>query len=641
MHSPYEAVYGFDRTHIRRMTLQEYMSEKDAPAAGSSLRRDDGCRLLISRDPNVEFCTKYPVHDRFGRELCVLYQILEMELQQEIRRVEQGGDGTRKSGVRLSTEITLDDDPVDEPFNPRQREERDSAYHPTPFVHTALADFNCGDGGRDDDNSNVDVSASSYRFSSTTALSPGGKGSCKGVCDARGSSFSIYRESGLNATAGLLQQQQGTNCQQLLQQQRLGVASDGHTSALTTRFGVGCVALQPLPPQRSNTASPPRAVDSGGNEEEEEEEGGCGGLCVTREMLDTTLGTDPLRFTTTRPSELRTTKQLFLPGRATVTVRRTIKHSNPIPRQAYGLQSEFISAALVAPLVAANLEAISSAGEFRNIDGVIPQLFTGATVTLEKCRYRIHRYYASSDVYEAREGEASDDSPQILLYCWSVHAVQLGENESHRAALGLSLVAASVSVKGYRYRDGGLTVITMPLGYYAVPLSTVPISARSFPTCIKLLLRMLSDLVVKRTVHGDLRGLNRIFIAFRSGNGAQEMPLTLLVPVHWEGLVDFSMFVDRNAGRTIPMVYDESGGRRGERVYHGQDVSMVITMLLENELAEQLQPEQLTEVQRLMIMTTEPTQVANYLIQLKNGMTVISSDMASLRQEYEVALQCQ
>ncbi|PWU89675.1 hypothetical protein C4B63_57g118 [Trypanosoma cruzi] len=221
MHSPYEAVYGFDRTHIRRMTLQEYMSEKDAPAAGSSLRRDDGCRLLISRDPNVEFCTKYPVHDRFGRELCVLYQILEMELQQEIRRVEQGGDGTRKSGVRLSTEITLDDDPVDEPFNPRQREERDSAYHPTPFVHTALADFNCGDGGRDDDNSNVDVSASSYRFSSTTALSPGGKGSCKGVCDARGSSFSIYRESGLNATAGLLQQQQGTNRQQLLQQQGL------------------------------------------------------------------------------------------------------------------------------------------------------------------------------------------------------------------------------------------------------------------------------------------------------------------------------------------------------------------------------------------------------------------------------------
>ncbi|RNC33186.1 hypothetical protein TcCL_Unassigned04138, partial [Trypanosoma cruzi] len=162
-----------------------------------------------------------------------------------------------------------------------------------------------------------------------------------------------------------------------------------------------------------------------------------------------------------------------------------------------------------------------------------------------------------------------------------------------------------------------------------------------FPTCIKLLLRMLSDLVVKRTVHGDLRGLNRIFIAFRSGNDAQEMPLTLLVPVHWEGLVDFSMFVDRNAGRTIPMVYDESGSRRGERIYHGQDVSMVINMLLENELAEQLQPEQLTEVQRLMIMTTEPTQVANYLIQLKNGMTVIPSDMASLRQEYEVALQCQ
>ncbi|RNF22906.1 uncharacterized protein Tco025E_02971 [Trypanosoma conorhini] len=631
MHSPYGAVYGFDRTHIRRMTLQEYVGERDAGAAPS--RQGDGARLLSSRDPNVEFCTKYPLQDRFGRELSVLYQILEAEVRQEVRRVRQGGDGTRQSGVRLSAEIPLgDDDPAEEPAGPRPQHGRGGAYRPTPFVHGCLGDA-AGEGVND----LTDVSASSCRFSSATALSPRGTGSsCTAVRDARRSTFSIYRDSGLNAAAGLLPPH-GTNPPLPLRQQRQPVGGDAAP-----------------PQQRSSTASPPRLADDDDDDggdgavgaapaaaAEEDGEGG-GGLCVTRVTLDTTAGTDPLRFTTTRPSDLRTTKQLFLPaGRATVGVRRTLKHPNPIPRQVYGVQSETISAALVAPLVAANLESFCAAGEFRQIAGVAPQLRIGTTVLLGECRYRVYRYHASSDVYEARAGETPDEAAQVLVYSWSVHAVRQGENEAHRAALGLSLVAPSVTVAGYRYSDGGLTVITMPQGYTAVPLSTVPLSVRSFPTCVKLLLRMLSDLVVTRTVHADLRGLNRVFLAIRRGSTATELPATLLVPVHWERLVDFSMFVDRNAGRTIPMVDDASGGRRGERLYHGQDVAMVTQMLLEDELAEQLQPEQLTEVQRLMMLTTEPTQVANYLIQLKNSMTVIPSDMAALQQEYEVALECQ
>ncbi|ESL12222.1 hypothetical protein TRSC58_00014 [Trypanosoma rangeli SC58] len=668
MHSPYEAVYGFDRTHVRRMTPQEYVSEGDAAAGVPSLWQGDGCRLLSSRDPNVEFCTKYPVYDRFGRELSVLYQILEAEVQQEIRRVQQGGDGTRQSGVRLSAEIPLDDDSAEETAKPQPQHDKGSAYRPTPFVPPALAHGDSGDGGERDVNDLIDVSASSCRFSSATAVSPRGTGSSFTTArDARRSTFSIYRDSGLNAAEGLLPPH-GTNPPESLQHQQAEVASGVSRSAFATQGCVGgaatvgsqqpledVAALQLPPSQRSNTASPPRLADGGGMEEvvvveeegqegEGDREGGAdgGSLCVIRATLDTMIGTDPLRFTTTRPSELRTTKQLFFPpGRPTVAMRRTIEHPNPISRQVYGVQSETISAALVAPLVAANLEVACGTGDFRSITGVTPQLIPGTTVTLGECRYRVYRYHASSDVYEARAEEAADDAPQVLLYRWSVHAVQQGENESYRAALGLSLTAPFVSVAGYRYGDGGLTVITMPLGYVAVPLSMVPLSARSFPTCVKLLLRMLSDLVVKRTIHGDLRGLNCVFLAIRHGNTAAELPLTLLVPVHWERLVDFSMFVDRNAGRTIPMVDDVSGGRRGERLYHGQDVAMVMCMVLENELAEQLRPEQLTEVQRLMMLTTEPTQVANYLIQLKNSMTVIPSDMAALQQEYEAAFQCQ
>ncbi|RNE97849.1 hypothetical protein TraAM80_09104 [Trypanosoma rangeli] len=668
MRSPYEAVYGFDRTHIRRMTLQEYVSEGDTASGLSFSRQGDGCRLLSSRDPNVEFCTKYPVYDRFGRELSVLYQILEAEVQQEIRRVQQGGGGTRQSGVRLSAEIPLDDDPAEETAKPRPQHDKGGAYRPTSFVPPALAHIDSVDGGERDVNDLTDVSASSCRFSSATALSPRGTGSFfTSSRDARRSTFSIYRDSGLNAAEGLLPQH-GTNPPESLQHQQAEVASNvsrpafatqgcvGGTATVSSQQPVGDVAALQLPPsRRSNTASPPRLADDGGMEEvvmiEEEGQEGEGNregetvgdsLCVIRATLDTTIRTDLLRFTTTRPSEQRTTKQLFLPpGRATVAMRRTIEHTNPISRQVYGAQNETISAALVAPLVAANLEAACCAGDFRSIAGVTPQLIPGTTVTLGEYRYCVYRYHASSDVYEARAEQASDDAPQVLLYRWSVHAVQQGENESYRAALGLSLAAPFVSVTGYRYGDGGLTVITMPLGYVAVPLSTVPLSARSFPTCVKLLLRMLSDLVVKRTIHGDLRGLNCIFLAIRHGNTAAELPLTLLVPVHWERLVDFSMFVDRNAGRTIPMVDDVSGGRRGERLYHGQDVAMVMHMLLENELAEQLRPDQLTEVQRLMMLTTEPTQVANYLIQLKNSMTVIPSDMDALQHDYEVALQCQ
>ncbi|KEG12909.1 hypothetical protein DQ04_01341110 [Trypanosoma grayi] len=635
MYSPCEAVYGYDRTHIKRMTPLEYMREKDTPAARYSAREGDGGGLLRSRDPNVQFYSKYPVYDRSGRELCVLYQMLEMEVQQELRRVERGGDATRISGVRLSAEITLDDTPDEALRVPQQeqpqphKQESAGAYYLNHFVPAPLV-------GEDDD---VDVSASTHRISSMMVPSPNYVGA---VAQApRASSFSIYRESGLNPCMKLPEPQEGN---QQHQQQRSDVISDGsHSTFVSQRLlrgdGNAHTFYPPPPPQRSSTASPKRLGDIDGetdNDNEEDNEN----VYTTEVGLETTSGPEQLRFTTVRPSELRTTKQLFVPGRTTTT-RRTIKHASPIPSQVYGIHSQTIPAALVAPLVSANLEAICCSSDFWSIDELTPQLRPGITVTLCGDRYHVLRYHDSSDVYEAyTETETQlNASEQVLLYRWSVRAVQHGVNEAHRAALGLSLTSSALRVAGYRYRDGGLTAITLPMGYRAVPLSTVPLSAGSFPTCVKLLLRMLSDLVVKRTIHGNLRAMNHIFLALRRGDVGVDMPAAVLVPVHWERLVDFSMFVDRNAGRTIPMSHDDDGSRKGERVFHGQDVSTVVTMLLENELAEHLRPDQLAEAQRLMMLTTEPTQVANYLIQLKNTMTAIPSDMASLQQDYEVSLQ--
>ncbi|KAH9588675.1 hypothetical protein LSM04_006785 [Trypanosoma melophagium] len=672
MYSPYEAVYGFDRTHIKRLSLQEYMHERDAPLPTTTASADNASattnssltikgavsEALRSRDPNVQFYSKYPLHDRFGSELCVLYQILEMEVQQEMRRVEQGGDMTRKSGVRLSTEITFDDTTEESsvPILHQQKREQNqgsSVYRPTPFVAFPL--------GNVDDNDDIDVSASSNQFSAVAVSSPQDTQNTRQT--SRGSSFSIYRDSRLNSCV----KSPGTWSvnihqppplpappqQQQQQQSKTVVSNSQHSGTFTSKrflendVNANMVSstetstnlpLNPPPPQRSSTASPMQF----GNGETLSPDDVVG---ATRETLDTTAGTDPLRFTTVRPSEFRTTKQLFLPGRITV-MRRTVEHAKPIPTQAYGFQSETIPASIVAPLIAANLEVHCSSGDFCDIDGITPHLIPGAEVVLGERRCRILRYHTSSDVYEAYEcgdtpvQESGTTPLQVLLYRWSIRAVQQQVNESYRAALGLSLVAPAVTVAGYRYRDGGLTAIILPAGYRAIPLSTVPLSERSFPTCVKLMLRMLSDLVVKRTIHGNLRGLNQLFFAIRTPGSSSDMPVALLIPVHWEKLIDFSMFVDRNAGRTIPMIDDDGGTSKGTRIYHSQDVSMVVSLLLENELSQHLQQSQLGELHRLMMMTTEPTQVANYLIQLKNTMTVMPSDMNTLYQEYETTLQC-
>ncbi|KAH8612017.1 hypothetical protein ERJ75_000990000 [Trypanosoma vivax] len=122
----------------------------------------------------------------------------------------------------------------------------------------------------------------------------------------------------------------------------------------------------------------------------------------------------------------------------------------------------------------------------------------------------------------------------------------------------------------------------------------------------------------------------------RGIEGTRILP-SILIPVHWERLVDFSMFVDRNAGRTIPLS-GSCGSDEDEHIYHGHDVTSVTGLVLESEHAAQLQQQQLAEMHNLVTLSVKKAQVASYLVQLKDAMSVLPSDMEALREEYETVL---
>lgn len=168
-YSPFCSVKGYDRTRVRRLSLREYLKEltteqeqarypsqqaqhecQEAPERGvrgdennspnttvapakgerdaltslcrgddttSSLTHSKKSLLCGSRFPcRTTFSSKYPVFDRLGCELCVLYQMYEVDVGNELHRVQCSRKG-RQSGVRCSTEVVTgeeDSAPVSE-----------------------------------------------------------------------------------------------------------------------------------------------------------------------------------------------------------------------------------------------------------------------------------------------------------------------------------------------------------------------------------------------------------------------------------------------------------------------------------------------------------------------------------------------
>ncbi|CCW60140.1 unnamed protein product [Phytomonas sp. EM1] len=238
------------------------------------------------------------------------------------------------------------------------------------------------------------------------------------------------------------------------------------------------------------------------------------------------------------------------------------------------------------------------------------------------------------------------DGPQTLLYRWRTHYLPFKGKESQRAALGLTLAAPEVFIHGFDFADGGLTLMTIPPGYRAVPMSILPLSSASYMTLLKTVLRLLSFMVARRIVHGNMTSLGELLLVHPvdgagvsredtlGANGLATLPL--VVPVHWERSLDFSMFVDRNAGRTIP--YDTEDGSERPLLTYGRDLATILNCFLEHKLSEELNSEQYALLQRLIIMTGEPTQVANFLVQIKNIMSTLTTDLVALQQVHKAAV---
>ncbi|KAG5464116.1 hypothetical protein LSCM1_00296 [Leishmania martiniquensis] len=259
------------------------------------------------------------------------------------------------------------------------------------------------------------------------------------------------------------------------------------------------------------------------------------------------------------------------------------------------------------------------------------------------------------------ESVQEEVSQECFVYRWRATSLPRGGDEARRAALGLFLCAPQMHVHGIRYADGGgITVLSMPNGYRAVPMSGLPLSLRSYTTLLRVVLKAFSAMVARRTVHGNVSALGELFLAWPmapeaasslqgkdeetqrvkegSGNGgvqnATREPFMLMF--HWERWVDFGMFVDRNAGRTIP--FDFEDGAAQSVITYGQDLLGSLQLFLEHPLAAELTSEQYILLQKLIVIATEPTQVANYLIQTKNLMLSLPTDTEALHRSFTAAV---
>lgn len=147
-YSRLSSVKGYDRTRIARLSVEEYRKElanealqpheqeqsvhteslfhkeiestssvstpmkcDGVPSSGgsprSAVRHKKSLLLHGSRFPfHTTFSSKYPVYDRLGHELCVLYQMQEVDVASEVHRIRRTPQG-RQTGVRVSTELVV------------------------------------------------------------------------------------------------------------------------------------------------------------------------------------------------------------------------------------------------------------------------------------------------------------------------------------------------------------------------------------------------------------------------------------------------------------------------------------------------------------------------------------------------------
>ncbi|TPP48402.1 hypothetical protein CGC21_13760 [Leishmania donovani] len=807
MYSPYDAVYGHDATYIRRMTVEEYVqelkeeeadvrgvtpplcaagpaSEKTAsatPTSSAPVRRttrqyEQRRMALSSCNPNVVFFSKYPMYDRLGRELCVAFQMQDMAVQQELRRLaKEDGRDSRRSGVRLSAELPMESDTTggSRPMSVRasaataegheltQTEEVSRVVRPSHIDGDTLVD--------------IDVSATSH-YPSVSAI-------CTSSCpaSARPSDFSIFRDSSGAAAArmsrgGPTKRHSCVPVRFVAEEEgilihRSNGGGDSHRAARSSGGGGRH--------SRVRFINDDQSAEDIQREEQPPQQRVHGALPL------------PPRLSTPPPMPLSEGDNTRVEETAVEDATRwtATSRAQPIASTAYGLSATAIAASKVGAAVEHNVQVCAAAmppqlysEEVAADVETTPELQCGSVVRLGSAWYRLVHFHLVAEVYVAvrisapaqtagspiktdrspetgisvtvKETRAADSqaapdqqpsgkelmveavtdtepqqdrsvgaaapelpmqpsvgdrgdrivvastaapagpvaeaernyvpctddaescplptstdnacvgeasSQEYFVYRWRVTMLPRGGDEARRAALGLSLCAPAVHVHGIRYADGGgITVLSMPLGYRAVPMSGLPLSLRSYTTLMRVVLKAFSTMVARRTVHGNLSALGELFLAWPivpeqssslprveekkqrveeghanvGAQGATWQPFIMLF--HWERWVDFSMFVDRNAGRTIP--FDFEDGTAPSVITYGKDLLGSLQLFLEHPLAAELTSEQYILLQKLIVIASEPTQVANYLIQMKNLMLSLPTDTEALHQSFDAAV---
>lgn len=759
MFSPFVAAQGHDTTFIKRLTVEEYLKEvqdEEDEVRGDArqpplpltttlmegqqrdTRRYEGRRAaLTSRNPNVVFSSKYPSYDRLGRELCVAFQMQDMAVQQELRRLEQDGgvQMQRRSGVRLSAELPLGSS------TSSRSQLASTEGQKTATKTTASSPEYVQRTERGYAATAVEVSPSSQYMSSSFVSRTSAMPSSHAVSSRR-SDFTIYRDSGVGSEAELLavasvrksiaaappphgKEHVGAPCELGTTQRAISLPPMIPSSTLPERVTRShSEAIYPSCRKPKEEMAIPHGIPS--KRRRSRSSGGCPTRVRFLPSFDTATEEGPAvviptrgavtyqrpptppptttmattapgaatdregRWTTFRESDaIRTTKQLFRSTTQGPHGTTALAHSQLIPCSAYGTTASCIPANKVQSLVERDInDAVAAMPSHQYItlscSAVnMPNLCSGEVIQLGEALYKLKQFHVVAEVYEAvlvRNAEnmqnaealpekekaaavtppANDTAPsgsdtgtsgpvrQYFIYRWRSSSTTQGViNEAQRAALGLSLCSSSVTlqVTSCSFADGGLSLIALPPHTRTVPLSGLPLSIRSYGTVLKMVLKTLSAMVARRTIHGALTALGDIFLTWpidsrdataagESENSASVGPL--LFALHWERFVDFSAFVDRNAGRTLPFDYEDDSER--PLVTYGEDLRTVMQLFLEHRLATELTSEQYVLLQKLAVMAAEPTQVANYLIQMNNLMATLPTDTTALQQSHDAAV---
>lgn len=668
-------VKGFDRTRVRRITVEAYRAELDAEERqenevcaknyGEGVRDEEaeGRRsrkqrkleetpfnrgsltstsvpsyvtrptLLRAKDPNTVFSSKYPIYNRFGRELCVLYQMHDIDVSNELYRVRQKGkalsgeEKNRVSGVRCQSDTVpsmhwmsmrhtgaVSDPQENRASKPVRREPGDSStesssvamvdqtreYHgpkEQPFHREEKEELGFPDAHR----RRKDSISSAVSVPSRCASS-------------RPSVFSLYRDSRQTTVDEPSKSASRPTARSL--SGGLGDVGFRGSAAAALRGSPSPAPLEAVSPSRTQSLAPtvaPPAEEKGASIAHK---AGVG-ISYTDVIAPDVYG-----------GAKQTSVVASLVSEATEALWRT----------------------QLAQKDAIAFPASPAKGRCRVCPGPAPVLEPGAVVELgDGVRYRIlgeqsvtsrmatpQRASTSptptaSSVFRAVEigedGEPTRAVREALLYRWRHHILatiggksqSVYREETTRASVGLQWLIepwGEFECRGYVF-DGeerdGLTVLRLPSLYAAVSIGQMALMSGPYTGAVRLFLKMILSFLSRRMVHGSLNDLDHVWLAVRRPNSCEgegsTLPAVVMLPVHWEHCVDFRMFADRRVGREISFQFDDMGGTlhtTPRELRQGSDLRSVLHELLEMRASRELPYSTYRSLQQLMLSSSDP-----------------------------------